>query len=230
MVVHETKWDATVKQLLRFRQRMRTAYALPLRAEIHASAFINSPGALRCIKRHDRLAILRDHADEIASMPHLRLINVVVDKNSKTTGYDVFDTAWKILIQRLDNTITHHNFPESHNPDERATLYPDNTDNKKLLRISRRMRAYNPVPHDSSLMTDGYRRLEIQNVIEDPNFRDSATSVMIQAVDTCAYMLSQHLRPNAYMRKKSGYNYFHRLAPILLTQASRSDPMGIVRV
>lgn len=36
--------------------------------------------------------------------------------------------------------------------------------------------------------------------------------------------------PSAYMRKKSGQNYFKRLDPVLCRQASPWDTQGIIRL
>ena len=91
----------------------------------------------------------------------------------------------------------------------------------------RRMRAYNPIPNRGGV---GYRNARVLNMVEDPNFRDSADSQYVQACDLIAYLLHQQLTPNSYMRKRGGANYFQRLDPILCKVASRTDPQGIVRL
>jgi hypothetical protein len=60
--------------------------------------------------------------------------------------FDVFDVAWVTLIQRFHNTISYKNFPGPQNPDDRGLLVVDQTEERKLRGISRRMRRYNPVP------------------------------------------------------------------------------------
>ena len=229
LVIHELRWQPYLEQLVSLRQRFRQQYGLRLRDEIHASALINAPGELARIQKHDRLAILREFADELAQMPDLNIITIVVDKSTKNPGYDVFGMAWRVLIQRFENTLTRRNFLGPFNPDERGMLFPDNTDNKKLTQLLRKMRNYNPIPNQSILGV-GYRNLKLTTIIEDPNFRDSSHSYFIQAADTVAYLLHQHLLPNNYMRKKGGQNYFTRLDPVLCKKASRTDPLGIVRL
>lgn len=229
LVIHELRWRDTLEQLVAFRRRMRDRYGLHLREEIHAAAMITRPGDMCRIKRHDRLAIIREFADELAQIADINVINIVVDKRGKRFDFDVFEKAWATLIQRFENTTAHRNFRGPQNSDERGIVLPDNTDGGKLQRLLRRMRRYNPIPNQSAY-GPGYRNLRLQTIIEDPWLKDSAHSYFIQASDLCAYLMYQHLDPNAYMKMKAGHNYFYRLDPILCKVASSTDPMGIVRL
>ena len=227
LIVHELRWRQYLDELVEFRRYMRQQFGLRLREEIHASAMINSPGGLVRIKRYDRLAIIRAFADELASMSDFNIINVVVDKHGKPSTYDVFGMAWKVLIQRFENTLSRRNFAGPANADERGMIFPDHTDDKKLTLLLRQMRRYNPIPNQVPF-GPGYRNLALGKLIEDPNYRDSGHSYFIQAADLAAFLLYQRLVPNAYMRKKGGQHYFNRLAPILCKVASPKDPNGIV--
>ena len=208
---------------------MQTTFGLRMQEEISGSAMITRPGRLARIRRNDRLAIIRAFATELATMTDLNAVNMVVDKANKNQYYDVFTMAWKALLQRFENTLSNHNFPGPANPDERGMLFPDNTNNKKLFRLLRQMRRYNPVPQQIRFGI-GYRNLLIRLLIEDPNFRDSRHSYFIQSADLVAFLVYQSLLPNAYMRKKGGHNYFARLDPILCKVASLTDVQGIVRL
>ena len=229
IVVHELRWRTYLDQLIAYRQRMRNQFGLKLREEIHATKLITKPGALVRIKRNDRLAILRAFADELASMPDINLLNVLVDKQGKPAPYDVFENAWRALIQRFENTMSHRNFPGPANPDERGMILPDNTDDKKLVSLLRRMRQYNPVPNQPRF-GGGYRNLTLSTIVEDPSFRESEFSYYIQAADVAAYLLFQSESPNTYMRKKGGRAYLKRLDPVLCKVAATHDPEGIVRL
>lgn len=57
--------------MVAFRRRMRDAFGLLLREEIHSAHLINKPGALARIKRNDRLSIIRYFANELAAMTDL---------------------------------------------------------------------------------------------------------------------------------------------------------------
>lgn len=229
LVVHELRWRPYLDQLFSFRRRMRGTFGLKLREELHAAHMINHPGALRRIPKNDRLAIIRMFARELASMTDLNVISVVVEKPNKPTTYDVFGMAWKVLIQRFENTISHRNFAGPANPDECGLLLPDDTDNKKLTTLLRQMRRYNPVPNKPPF-DPGLRNLTLSRIVEDPTFRDSAHSYFIQACDLAAYLLYQQISPSNYMKRKAGHNYFRILDPILCKVASSSDPQGVVRL
>jgi hypothetical protein len=226
LVVHELRWRPCLDQLVAFRRRIRAKFGLRLREELHAARMLARPGGLVRIKRHDRLAIIRAFADEIASMTDLNVVNVVVDKEGKPEDFDVFDTAWKALIQRFENTVARRNFAGPANADDRGVLFPDHSEDTKLTALVRRMHHYNPVPNRGDL-GPGYRNLPLVTVVEDPNFRDSEYSYFIQAADCAAFLLYQRLAPNLFMKKHSGQNYFKRLEPVLCKVVAPRDPWGL---
>lgn len=231
LVVHELRWRDALDKLIAFRRSMKTLYGLRLRDEIHAGGFISHPGPTAYIPRHNRLAILRALANQIASMTEFTVINVLVDKVGKPPGFDPFERAWGALIQRFENTILHRNFPGPANADERGMLFSDHTDDKKLTALVRRLRHYNPVPSQfAAAGAPSFRQLPIVTLIEDPNFRRSDHSYFIQAADCAAFLLYQATSPSAYMKKHSGHNYFQRLSPVLCRVAAPKDPMGVVRL
>jgi hypothetical protein len=231
LVLHELRWRDYLSQLVEFRRRMRAQHSLKLREEIHVSQMIGrAPGKINRIPKHGRLAIYRKLLDELATMQELSIVNVLVDKHGKTSGYDVFEMAWTALIQRFENTIQHHNFPGPRNADDRGMIFPDRTDDLKLTKMMRRMRYYNPVPGMQAMGYTGYRNLQMSYIIGDPKFRLSHMSYFIQAADAVAFALYQYVQPNSYVKKKSARKYFARLDPVLCKVASRSDLMGIVKL
>jgi hypothetical protein len=227
IVVHELTWRPALDQLVTFRKTLKAKYGMPIREEIHAGDLIRHPSHLQFVPRHHRPAILREFADEIASVKAINIINVVIDKQNKPANCDVFNIAWTTLIQRFENTMAYNNFPEPRNKEERGMLFADQTDEKKLTSLIRRMQTFNTIPHNQ-YYNRGFKMQPLVNVIDDPNFRDSRTSLFIQASDTVAYLLRQYLDPNSYMREKSAQNYFRRLESVLCKVASSTDPYGIV--
>ena len=228
LVIHELRWKDYLDQIIEFRRQLKIKFGLKLREELHASAMINHPGELVRIKRNDRLTIIRKYAEFMATMTDISLINILVDKQGKPSTYDIFESAWKALIQRFENTIARRNFPGPANADDKGMIFSDNSDNKKITGLLRQMRYYNPVPHMQSLGFPGYRNITVTRLVEDPNFRDSKYSYFIQTVDIAAFLLYQHVNPSGYIRKKGGRKYFERLDPILCKVASKADLRGIV--
>jgi len=228
LVVHELRWREFIDQIMTFRKRMKATYGLGIRDEIHAAEFVRSSGSIDLPRNH-RYLILRHFASELARMNWLSVTNVVVDKKGKPANYDVFDSAWKVLFQRFENTLAYRNFPGPQNPDDLGIVICDDTNGGKLSKLMRKMGSYNPIPNQAQ-MGPGYRNIPIRKVIEDPNLRDSKNSHPIQAADLCAYLLFQHLKPNGFMRKVGGQNTFKLLEPILNKRASNKNPMGIVMI
>jgi hypothetical protein len=224
LVVHESDWRATINQLIAFRKTLRASYGLPVRTEIHASEYLRSP-PVPGMPRHIRLAILRNLIDEVAKIPGASVTNVIVNKIGKPAGYDVFESAWKALFQRFENTLIWGNFPGRHRNDYGLVL-TDATDGNKLQRLVRKMAVYNPIPNQA-WAGPGTRNLPILRVIEDPHPKDSKDSLFIQACDTTAYFLHQAFAPNSFVRKIGAQNYLARLRPVLNLRASR-HALGVV--
>jgi len=227
LVVHELHWHDALDKLVEFRQVLKARWSIRLRDEIHAGPLITRPGELARIAKHERLEILRRYADWLSAMPYLRIISVVVDKHSKPADTDIFESAWRALIQRFENTISHGNFPGPTEIRSMGMLFPDRSDEKKLNTLLKKMRKYNPIPYQGNA---GYRDLPLQCVIEDANFRSSEHSYFIQSADVVAYLLYQYLSPSAYMLRKSGHNFYKRFEPVLCKVASPRDPLGLVRI
>ena len=72
--------------------------------------------------------------------------------------------------------------------------------------------------------------MQVTNLVEDPYFKDSRDSYLIQAADIVAFALYQKLAPSSYIKKKSAHNYFNKLEAVLCKVASPRDPDGIVRL
>lgn len=234
LVVHELRWLETHSQLLRFRRWLKRKYHVYLEDELHAAEMISKPSklahSLQRMRKYERLAIVRNLADQLASLPDASLLNVVVDK---ATGHfaskdDVFRLAWYALFQRFENTIRHQNFPGPRNLQERGIIFPDGTDGMKLREFLNSMRISNPL---RVRLRDGafFRKNEpIQVLIEDPVVRDSRHSYFIQAVDCAVFLLKQSIEPSSYMKKHGGSGYFRRLDPIICKHATSKNAEGIV--
>jgi hypothetical protein len=224
VILHELRWRLYLDQVIAFRRRMKSLYGLRMREEIHTREFVSKPGALMRIPLPQRIAILRAFTSELVGMSDLSIVNVLIDKRTKPIAFDVFDWAWRLLLQRFENGITNRNLngPINANADERGIVLPDNTDKAKVTSLLRRIRRFNPLP--------GKGNAPIQFLVEDPCFRDSLASYFIQAADLVSYTLCQKILPNARAKRHGLHNLFDRLNPVLYIAASKSDAQGIVRM
>jgi len=132
LVVHESNWIESLKSLKQFRYWLKSKYGIYLEEELHAAEMIRSKHVFKTAtanRKHVRLAILRHHADQIAKLSKVRLINVYVDKTSSTikSSDDVFRRAWFALFQRFENTIRRNNFPGPRGQYDWGIVFPDNT-------------------------------------------------------------------------------------------------------
>ncbi len=232
MVVHEAYWTPTLERVSDLRRHIGEKYGFSPMRELHAGEMVG-----RCSKKYsdidrkDRLMMFREVLSFEATLENVRVINVVVDKMGKSYGFSAFETAWDTLINRFENTIQHGNFP---NPcdgpnmafDEKGLLIVDETDEVKLRKLIRRMRHGNVIP--SSINPGTTVRHDLTRIIEDPLHKQSEWSPLIQLCDANAYFLKQTIEPNATVVKHKAKNYFYRLEPILLKQASTSNDFGIV--
>jgi len=231
LVVHETAWKITLDRLVAFRRRMKGVYGLRMMDEIHASPFIQARlHKMKGIPRGHRLGILRAYLKELAQTPNISFIHVLVDKQGKAPGVDLFGLAWRALLQRFENTIQHKNFPGSKNTSDMGIVLPDDGNTDRLRHLLRKMRAFNPIPNQFPSSSGTSRNQPVRFIVEDPVHRDSQHSYFVQSVDVTAYFLMQYLIPNKFIRQKGARNYFLHLAPVLLRQASPRDPLGIVRL
>lgn len=236
LVVHELRWRDTMTQLLNFRHWLKRRYKVYLEDELHASDMIAKPSkvapSLQRLAKHERLAIVRNFADELATLSDVSIINVVVDKASgKVPNKDeVFRWAWYSLFQRFENTIRYQNFPGPKNADDRGMVLPDATDGQKLKRFLETMRSRNQLKIRQQSGAFVYQNVPIRVIIEDPVVRDSRHSYLIQAADCAAFLLKQSIQPSSYMKRHGGNAYFRRLDPVLCKHASRTDPEGVVRL
>ena len=234
LVLHESQWTDFLADTSTRLDELYGKYGMDRKLEIHAKAMLGrSEKQYSTMRKVDRLMLLRDVMRfEGTQHDKIRVINVVVDKQRKNGSYDVFGHAWDALINRFENTIQHANFPIV-KPGTRAA-YPehgmilvDQTDEKKLRELIRRMRWNNLVP--STFGASLYQH-NIKWVIEDAMHKDSKHSIPVQLCDVNAYFLRQLLDPNSTVRKHDAQNYFYQLTPVLLTEAARNDPLGIVRL
>ncbi len=211
VILHESYWWNILQDLVEFKRSLKERYGLLMKEEIHASEFVTGrPKFKNNISRNDRLDLLKKVLDWLNGRPDLSVMSVRVDK---TVNHDPFERAWQLLIQRFENTLFHKNFPGPFNNDK-GMVIADNTNGTKLVKLIRRMRHYNPIPNMMQYGA-GNRNMPLRSIIEDPSFRDSGHSLVLQMVDVIAYFARQVYEPNKYVREKGARTFYGRLSQVI---------------
>jgi hypothetical protein len=114
----------------------------------------------------------------------------------------------------------------------RAMIFADEGREQEITRIYRKMNVYNPIPSQFGGWAEGSSKsIPLKRIIEDPSFRKSHQSFLIQLADCAAFSLLKRESPPTPNIKKYGIHTFFDecLAKICFKPATRKDPLGIVR-
>ena len=116
--------------------------------------------------------------------------------------------AFDKLINRLNRTAKRFN--------KNALIICDEGQQIEFTRRIRRMRVHNPIPSSYGVWEDGKstKNITIDNIIEDPFFKNSEQSYFIQMVDFCAYALLRMERP-IQSRSIFGYDRMYSVSVVL---------------
>lgn len=226
LILHETQWNECFRVVKDLRLQLKEEFRIRRNRELHANKTIAGRGALWGYRWpvEDRVRLVQVILEAISQMPSVRSVNVCVSKNSQPfqgkRGYSVLETAWKFLLQRFQNYLTH----QKTTPSEFGMVLHDLGHEVEVRKLMRRMRVYNPVP---SQYGSGSRNLPLVNLIEDPVPRDSYHAQFIQLCDYVAYALLRQEEPVAKYPELE--KVFGILEPVWLKDAALDDPQGIVR-
>lgn len=217
IILEDTHWLRILNEMRDFRRSLKRDFGLPIKVELHASKLLRHQGKARnFLKTHrECIAVYQRCFDFLNSLKiyGLSVLVVIVFKNS---GYDVFETTWKFLLQRF------HNFLEERN--SKGLLVTDVTDERRLRKLVRKLRRYNLVPSRYGGTIDD----PMITIVEDPILRESDESYFVQFADLVVYSFAKMLYPNAFMQKHGLGGEFFRLRDVLYARASSQNQFGIV--
>lgn len=223
LVVSADDWQEYLRRLKKFRKFLKEEYGLNQRTEIHSSELIrvNKIEEYRRIKKTNRINILREYCSHIPLIfDSAKVINVCLNSSDYKVSGEVQEVAWSRLIQRYDTYL-------KKTVKDKGIIIADDTDGHRIMQLLRKMRTYNPLP--SHYGGKGYYDAPTDSIIEDVLQRSSHHSYFIQTVDVISHLLYRKEYPKGSL-KKFGMEYqFDKIEPILLKEASKNDPLGIVR-
>ncbi len=213
------QWRRAYMQIQNWRRSLRKTYGIYVNEELHAWKFLSGRGrpSDRIVTKNERAAIFRDGILLIAGLPGVKLFNAVFPRKDD-------ERAFERLLNRINRTLQAWG--------SYGILICDEGKEKAYTMLARKMSRYNPIPNKHGTGSDArliYRNIPIKRIVEDPFFKNSAQSYFIQLVDFVAFALLRRERP---IPSKSKYNVhlaFDHLNSILVREASRKDPEGIIR-
>ena len=107
--IYYQKWQESYRKIFEFREHLHLIYGLPKKQEIHTKEFIlnKKPFEKLGINDVNRVNIFEEYCTFLSNLD-IKVINVAINKLAiKKAKYDVLDTSFSYLIQRIENTLHH---------------------------------------------------------------------------------------------------------------------------
>lgn len=256
--IRHSEWRGCQDRLRDHRATLKQEHGLYLRKEIHATEFLGGRGRVsdRIIGKHQRSRIFAGLLSSLSSLPSIYLINICLDVRGRK---DPQMDAWDRLINRIERTMRAaeegefairrgllSKLPETMTREDRqaierrllafsprAIIVADQGREAEITKALRRMAVFNPVPSQFGGWDNGDRaqNIAVQRIIEDPMFKLSHQSYLVQMADCVAYaLLKREVEPTPNVKKYALNKMFDQyLSGICFTRASPRDPLGIVR-
>jgi hypothetical protein len=219
LAISDDLWQETFQAVKQFRQDLKKSDGIFVHKELHAWKFISGRGAIsdHIVPKGRRCQLFKETLRTIAKLPNVKLFNAVFPAGQKARTFER-------LLNRINRAMDDW--------DSRAILICDEGDEVLYTRLARKMRIYNPIP--SMYGTWGetgsdWKNIPIDRILEDPFFKKSERSYFIQLADFCAYALLRRENPIASKTKYGLDKAFELLVPILMLEANKNDPRGIIR-
>ncbi len=219
LAIPATTWHRAFEQVRAFRRNLAKSDGIFVYREFHAWEFVSGRGRIadQIVTKSRRCQIFKEALQLVASLPGAALFN---------THFPVAEDelAFERLLNRINRTMQAW--------DSQAILVCDQGKEANYIRLCRRMAVYNPIPSQFGVWNDTgqtNKNVPIDRIIEDPFFKDSRRSYMIQLADFCAYALLRREHPLPSKTKYGLEQAFDLLSPVLVRAANRKDPDGIIR-
>lgn len=218
LVIPATEWHLCFRQVRDFRRQLKLTDGIYLHEELHAWKFVSGRGrpSPSIITNYRRSRIFDETLRLITQLPGARLSNAVFPRKAD-------EDAFEQLLNRIDRTMIAW--------DSHAILISDQGKEQAYTRLVRKVYVFNPIPSQYGTWRDSgrnWRNMPLDRIVEDPFFKDSAQSYLVQLVDFCAYALLRRENPILSKTKYGIDKSFDILQPILVKEATRKNAEGII--
>jgi hypothetical protein len=258
IAIRHSEWQECFSLVKNYRLRLRSDFGIPLHKELHAHELVGGRGRLGndVVGKWQRSRIYFGVLKLIARLPKVLLFNVCLKKPGLK---DPQMTAWDRLINRIERTMLA--FEERELPlrqklvdaartrlsvgeveqlelrlnsySARAFIIADEGKEIQITAALRRMHVHNPIPSQFGRWSPGQvtKNIVTERIIEDPFFKVSGRSYLIQLADFVAFgLLKREAMPTPTVTRYGIDKMFDQaLAGVCYKQASPRDPLGIVR-
>ena len=216
------------------RRDLRKRYGLYIKQEIHARDLLAGRGQIgsRRISDTERAEIFRALLCTTAKLPHAWVFNVCLDVPNHI---DVQIEAWERLLNRIERTMLEADRRwisalRLYRP--RAMIFSDEGKEDQITKAFRKMHVFNPIPSSfGSWGASPTKNIPLEHIVEEPIFKKSHQSFLVQMADCVAFALLKKETPLPAKTAKNGVpSFFEKcLSSVCFKAASRNDPLGIVR-
>jgi len=219
LAIPADEWHKAFQEVKEFRHEVKRSDGIYVYKEFHAWKFVSGRGRIanRVVPKGRRCQIFKQALELITQLPGARLFNAVFPVKED-------EKAFEWLLNRINRTMQAW--------DSHAILVCDEGKEAAYTRLARRMHVYNPIPSQHGLWDDtksSTKNIPIKRIIEDPFFKRSDQSYFVQLTDFCAFALLRREIPVPSKTKYGLDQAFNLLNKILVVEASRKDPEGIIR-
>ena len=210
-------WRETFGAVKNWRSSLRASHGIAAYKELHAVDFVAGRGRVSptTIGKWERSLIYKDGLRALGGREDVSIFNAC--------GNHSLQRSFERLLNRINVAMTKWG---SH-----AILICDEGDELKYTRLARKMSVFNYVPSKYGGWSSGTsaKNIPTERILEDPIFKESSRSYLIQMADFCAYSILQKERPIP-SRKRYGLHHAYRLIQDrFVKEAFGSDPLGIIR-
>ncbi len=218
--VPDTAWKEFYLAVAGFRSYLRTQHGIKIRKELHATYFLSGRGRPSHIhlSLQRRSEIFMQCMEFVASLRQYGalLFNAALGNQQ---------WAFERLLNRINRTM------QADVRNDRAMLICDEGNEWEYIKLVRKMGAYNPIPsrYGEWLTGEATKNITLDRIIEDPLFKQSHRSTIIQLVDFCSYALLRHERQLPSKNALGIHKAFSVLEPICFKAANPKDRMGVIK-
>ena len=220
LAIEVSQWRGVFECVRSFRRELRERCGIYIYKEFHAWKFVSGRGNIsdRVVTKGERCEIFKETLAMTTQLPGVRLFNACFPRK-------MYLQALERLINRINRTLRAW--------DSHGLLISDEGKEIEYTRLVRRLAVFNPIPSQYSEWLDTgelTRNIPIERIVEDMFFKDSSQSYFIQLVDFAAYALLRRERPLPSKTRYGLHTAFDILDPILVKEATKYDPQGIIRI